>query len=216
MNVLQRTPVDRRSHSQATSRRTERRSTKGIVLHRITYQGTPGVKQTGVEGVIEFWLTQPWGVATTTIEDDSERMEKVIEWTKRGTVPLGEREKSFVPYHALIDEDGVVHQMLDWNVAGAHAYPNSKLVGLGFIGDFRIAPPTAAAIQAGKETVRDLMVAFGPDAVPMTHDLAKLRFGKTIRARKPKGCPGALFPFEEIASWATTAAGHVAIGRERS
>lgn len=138
-------------------------------------------------------------------------MEKILEWEAKG-VPESWRRRSFVPYHALVDSDGTVHQMLDWGVTGAHAYPNSRLIGLGHVGDFRVLAPAAEMVLSSKYIVRDLLVQYDLEPEVMTHDQAKARWGKSKSARRPKGCPGALFPSAEIAEWAVNAAG-IVLGR---
>ena len=52
------------------------------------------------------------------------------EWKKRG---LGYA----CPYWGIIDEDGQLYVIGDLELAMAHAFPNSTLLGLGVVGDFR-------------------------------------------------------------------------------
>lgn len=187
--------IDRRNHSPAALLRPHRRKTKAIVLHRIKYETA---EKTGVDGVLDFWLTQPWGVATTTIGDVAQRFEAVQAWTRSGQVPQAYLDKAFVPYHGIVDTNGVVHQFLDWEVKGAHAYPNGKLLGVAFIGDFRTERLTQSQCESGVDLVSDLLVHYGNEPDVIRHDDAKKRYGKTITAKKPKGCPGELFAFDLI------------------
>lgn len=186
--------IDRTNHSPAAAARPRRRRTKAIVLHRIKHETE---RLVDVDGVLDFWMHQPWGVATTTIADATERLQKVQEWTRTG-VPDEFLAKAFVPYHAIVGHNGVMHHFLDWDVKGAHAYPNSKLLGVAFVGDFREDALSQSQLETGTELLRNLLLRYRNEPDVLRHDDAKRRYGKTATARRPKGCPGDNFPFDII------------------
>lgn len=174
-------------------RRPRRPKTTHIVLHRIQVGE-------GYTGIIDFFLNDPEGVATVTVGGLQERLDAIRDWRKYG-IPKEKKRRAFVPYHWLIDKDGTIYQMLPYAARGAHAYGyNSKGVGVGFIGDFRYEQPKGPQCLAAKHLIRDLLVKY-PNAQVISHDE-----GIQAMGRRPKHCPGPLFPVDEVRDWACAAA----------
>ena len=219
--------------SGAGPTRPKRKKTKSIVLHRINLGISvkaflePTDDEKIADLIVRFWLEHPGGVATTTLTGSySSKLPTIRTWKKSG-IPKVYKDKAFVPYTFLVDKDGTVYQTLPLDAQGAHAVAhNREGLGVAFIGDFRQESelanweireglgsdvPSTNQIGSGGNLLRDLLVAF-PGAEVLTHDQTLER-----RRKDPKGCPGSLAEggFEQMARWATLAAGHVLDGDSR-
>ena len=92
-------------------------------------------------------------------------------------------------YHFLVRKDGKVYRLRPEWAVGAHASgSNSDSLGICFEGAFNAEYMGQAQIQAGRELVAYLKSKYGISLVQRHKDV-----GST-------DCPGAHFPFEEIAS----------------
>ena len=85
--------------------RPKRKWTSYIVLHRITVGE-------GVKGIVDFFTTDPEGVATCTIGGFEKRLDAIRDWRKNG-VPDWAKKKAYVPYNFLVGRDGKIYKMLD-------------------------------------------------------------------------------------------------------
>ena len=92
-------------------------------------------------------------------------------------------------YHFLVRKDGKVYRLRPEWAVGAHASgSNSDSIGICFEGAFNVEYMGQAQIQAGRELVDYLKSKYGISLVQRHKDV-----GST-------DCPGAHFPFSEIAS----------------
>lgn len=211
--------------------------TKAIIVHRI---GGHIVRPGGgletmltAASVERFFRLHPHGVATTQLSGSWKSKLPIIERWEANGVPAVKRIKAFVPYHFLVDPEGLVWESCPIDIIGMHAASrvsgvpgNSDSVGIGVIGNFRSANELAAwEVKAGvpvmaptpeqekalRQLMRDLLVVY-PKATVMTHDEQRADQG-----RDPKGCPGLqLAPLiPEMASWALLASRHILDGEGR-
>ena len=180
-----------------------RHSTTRIVVHRIDVAHlfpTDGSVPAGVHPVEWFFTCHPEGVATVTVPPGDITRGLLVDWERRG-IPRNNLARAFVPYHYVIDDDGETHRFLDDMAIGAHAYGvNRSSIGVAVSGDFREHPPTDAAVLACKKLLRELLVEFDGAKIVGHDDVRR------VRGQKPKHCPGALFPIDDVRSWAERAA----------
>lgn len=225
------------SYAAAVKWGDKRRATKAIIVHRIGGHivGDRGhlTPMMSAESVEHFYREHPHGVATTQLSGSwKSKLPIIRRWEEHG-IPGVKRIKSFVPYHFLIDPEGLVWECSPIDTVGMHAasgdheVPGNRVsVGIGVIGNFRtideletwerrvdlpVMLPTDHQIKALRELLRDLLVVY-PDADVMTHDQQR-----TAQGKAPKGCPGArmaaLVP--PAHSWGRLAARHILDGRGR-
>lgn len=187
-------PIYKYMKSNVATRPT-RRFTAMIVLHRITVGK-------GVTGIVDFFTTDPEGVATVVVGGLEKRLDSIRDW-RAGGVPSWASEKAFVPYHFLVDRDGKINRMLEEDARGAHcAGVNNHSIGIGVVGDFRKREATGAQILSLKKLCRNLLRKYRRQlekSEPIrTHDEVR----RKLQGKKPKGCPGNLLNVDEVRSWA--------------
>jgi hypothetical protein len=96
-----------------------------------------------------------------------------------------------IGYHYFVRKDGSVYRGRPENAVGAHAYgENRHTVGICFEGNFESETMPDAQKQSGIELVADIKSRLGNLAV------------KGHRDYNATACPGANFPFDEIANGA--------------
>ena len=184
---------------RSAPKRPRRRSTGWIVLHRITVG-------TGVGGIVEFFTSDPEGVATVTVRGAAKQMDAMRQWKEDG-VPEWAMEKAFVPYHFIIDKSGKIFRMLADDARGAHcAGLNNSSIGVGVIGDFRKRHPTGAQVLSAKKLCRNLIRRYRGDIDRDEAIIGHDEFCVDMKGDKPGGCPGNLFPTDEIRAWSYLAA----------
>ncbi len=113
--------------------------------------------------------------AKTCSAEDIHRWHKQRGWSGAG-------------YHFLVRKDGSVYRLRPEKYVGAHASgANSDSIGICFEGNFQIETMGSAQKSAGKELVAYVKSLYGISKVQRHKDV-----GST-------DCPGANFPFSEIA-----------------
>ena len=200
-NAARRGVIDRTAHSPAVASRPQRTGLRGIVLHRIgDAAGAPPAEGRDVEGIIDFFTTNPEGVATVTVDGSwDSKVPLMDKWRAEG-IPESYRARAFVPYAFLIDPDGVISQMLPLQAVGAHAPGyNQSGIGVAFIGDFRSDAPSAEQIDSGIAVC--VAILRQHHLTPATVKL----LGHDEARSVPKLCPGPNFPLEELCRRITAA-----------
>lgn len=200
--------------------RKRRKETFWITCHRIKYGE-------GAQGVLDFFWTNPDGVATVTIPGSYKaKLPTIKKWRKEG-IPPEFQNRSFCGYHVLVDPEGWIYNSLPLDRVGAHdPYTNAKGIGVAFIGDFRTESELAVwekrlrkggdhltkkQKEKGRALFKNLLLMF-PEAKITTHDISRQMHGLD---RKP--CPGSLAEPEilEMAKWAKLTTEQMAMGRRR-
>jgi len=205
--------VDLTAHTPGALRRPIREeSCKALVFHRIGEPQSPpsaeeiaklpnGVLPGGegrdAQGVIRFFVNNPEGVATVTLDGSYDDKKPTIDkWTREG-IPKEQSDKAFVPYTFLIEPDGTICQMLRLDLAGAHARGfNHSGFGIAFLGDFRFETPTEVQLDSGVAVsvalLRQLQLQVPPIKL-YSHDEAR-----AVIKQGPKECVGKHFPLEDF------------------
>ncbi len=209
-------PDIERRLSPAAKRRPQRAHTTQLTIHR---WGSDDIGF-GHDDLEAFFLGDPEGVATVTISGPYRgKLHRINTWRRVG-VPDDYKARAFVPYHLSIADDGSVAQWLPWLARGAHdRYSNRRAIANAVLGDFRDRAPSSAQLHS----LRDLMKWMMWD-----HDFK--RFARIDQGvlyvrghdeelvnhhESPKGCPGDLLPYAEIAEWAQGAANIIDQGFNR-
>jgi hypothetical protein len=190
--------LDHREHSPAAKARPFRHQTTAIVVHHLGVD----VNKDGITTVgeaIDFFVRDPEGIATVALSGGYAGKLATIQRWRRDGVPAVFQGRGYVPYHFLVDEAGVVHRMLVLEAVGAHAGNvhtdwNAFSVGVACLGDFEKRAPSDAEVAAVVALLGDIRTVY-PEAEIFGHDETLERDGLPA-----KGCPGRLFPLEEIRS----------------
>lgn len=189
--------INRLDHSPAVAFRPMREATRAAVIHHLGVDVAPKDGIITVEDAIYFFTRDPAGIATVTLAGSYASHVATIErWQLEG-VPAAYQSKGYVPYNFLVDTAAQVFRMLDLPAKGAHA-GNSKFdwnevsIGIAFLGDFSKVGPNAAQLAAGVALLEDIR-AVHPTIEILSHDETLRRNGL-----EPKGCPGPMFPLNEL------------------
>lgn len=116
--------------------------------------------------------------ATTT-------MEQVDQWHKN-------QGFSMIGYHFFIESTGMIREGRAIWAVGAHAIgANNDSVGICLAGNFEEAPPTHEQIKALAATIKDIRRLYG--------EIPYIGHFQVDPANHPTACPGALFPWDDLA-----------------
>lgn len=116
-----------------------------------------------------------------------------------GMVPAAHLEKADVPYHLMVEPEGLIYQYLPLMARGAHAVrSNGRAIAVACVGDYDKERPPAAMMNSLRWLLKWLALDMGTKiATEQDQGLLVVRGHDEVRDH-PKGCPGR-FLLPEIA-----------------